>query len=661
MIKYLYISLLFFILSNSNGFSQTIYWADTVQDYSSQYSEAAFGATQVVGLPNVPLKSNRNPLAWLSDEDTTAFLQIGFAAPISNINQIIICEAFYHNAIQKIEVLSNDQFLTVYDQEPAHIKFGSQNSNYFFKRIDTPITSIKITLKAKSSIRLCGIDAIGVSESSKAISILPQISKDLAPTVLTKPLSTALNTSADESNPTLDIRGDKLLFTRTSKEGSPLLYEAYLDSLDQWVSKAVTIDSSINFLHKYITALSPDGITALSVIDESGTDFQLSTLELEDSSWIEQEQIIIPNIQLLEQKSDFFLSNSRKVMLMALTDNRTESVTNLYVSFKDENNRWSAPQSLGSSINTLGKETSPFLSTDEKTLYFSSTGHQGFGGSDIFATKRLDDSWENWSTPENLGPTINSATDESDLCIPVSGDIGFFSRVTENGDKDIYTVKLPILLPPEPVALVSGKVINKTTQQPIHTKIIYTDLTTQEEVGTVFSNATTGTYYITLPLGKEYSFLATSTGFMSQSEHIDLTDQKLEVQAIQNLHLVPLEETATLILKNIFYEHNSSYLQKSSYDELDRMVDLLSVEQSIKKVEITGYTDNQGSANYNKWLSEKRAASVKNYLVKNGIDANRLTISGKGEENPIATNDSVEGKQKNRRVEFQITEISPIN
>ncbi|MBB6460799.1 OmpA family protein [Flammeovirga kamogawensis] len=661
MIKYLYISLLFFVLNNSNGFSQTIYWADTVLDYSSQYSEAAFGATQAIGIPNVPLKSNRNPLAWLSDEDTSAFIQIGFAAPISNINQIIICEAFYHNAVQKVEVLSNDQFITVYNQQAAHIKFGSQNSNYFFKKIATPITSIKVTLKAKSSIRLCGIDAIGVSESAKTISILPQISKDLAPSVLTKPLSTALNTPADESNPTLDIRGDKLLFTRTSYEGFPLLFEAYLDSLDQWISKAVTIDSSINFLHKYITAISPDGITALSIIDESGTDFQLSTLELADSNWVEQEQIIIPNVQLLEQKSDFFLSNSRKVMLMALTDNRTESVTNLYVSFKDDNNRWSEPKSLGTSINTLGKETSPFLSTDEKTLYFSSTGHQGFGGSDIFATKRLDDSWENWSTPENLGPTINSATDESDLCIPISGDIGFFSRVTENGDKDIYTVKLPILLPPEPVALVSGKVLNKTTQQPIHTKIIYTDLITQEEVGTVFSNATTGTYYITLPLGKEYSFLATSTGFMSQSEHIDLTDQKLEIQAIQDLHLVPLEETATLILKNIFYEHNSSYLQKSSYAELDRMVDLLSVEPSIKKVEITGYTDNQGSVNYNKWLSEKRAASVKNYLVKNGIAASRLTISGKGEENPIATNDSVEGKQKNRRVEFQITEIAPIN
>lgn len=640
--------------------AQTIYWADTVLNYSSQYSEAAFGATQVLGRPNVPFNSKKNPLAWLPKEDSTASITIGFAVAVPDINQIIISESFYHNAIQKIIITTeNNQQKVVYEQQPSFIKFGGITSNYFIKKSPIGIKNIEVILKAKSSIRQCGIDAIGISTSSKTLSILPKISENISPTVMTHQLSNTLNTTFDEFSPTLDIEGKKLLFTRVVDK-KPLLFEAILDSQNIWKATLVQIDSSTNILQQYITAISPDGITALSVIEEEGTEFHLSTLELGDSVWMQQEQIIIPNFQLLKQKSDFFLSNSRKVMLMSLTDNRNEKTSNIYVSFKNENGNWSAPKSLGSKVNTLGKETAPFLSIDERTLYFASTGHGGFGGSDLFAVKRLDETWDNWSNPENLGPLINTKNDETDLCIPVSGDIGFFSRKTARGDFDIFSVKLPILLPPEPVAIVMGKVVNKDTKKPLHSKIVYTDLETQKEAGTVFSNATTGTYYITLPLGKTYSFLAQSKGFLSQSEHIDLKLQKKETQAVQNLFLIPLEETATLVLKNIFYKTNSSYLEKSSYDELDRIFALLNVEKSIAKVTITGYTDNKGKESYNQWLSEKRAQNVKNYLVKKGIDENRLIVVGMGENNPINTNETPEGRTQNRRVEFEITSLGEI-
>lgn len=645
---------------NIQGFSQTIYWADTVLNYTSQYSEAAFGATQALGRPNVPKNSAKNPLAWLSNEDDYAEITVGFGLPIPDVNQIIVAEAFYHNAIQEITIIdANNQETIVYDQVPSYLNVGGSISNFFIKKTPNGIKAIRLRLQARSSIRQTGIDAVGVTTSSKTIAISPEVSDLVAPTVLTHQLSTTLNTAYDEFSPTLDINGQKLLFTRVI-EGHPLLFEAYLDSQKVWNAQAVQIDSTTNFLNQYITALSPDGITALSVIDADGTEFHLSTLELSDSTWVEQEQIIIPNFQLLKQKSDFFLSNSRKIMLMSLTDNRTEKVSNIYISFKNKGGNWSTPQNLGEAINTLGKETSPFLSSDEKTLYFASTGHGGFGGSDLYASRRLDDSWTNWSKPENLGPLINTKSDETDLCIPITGDIGFFSRRNSEGDFDIFSVNLPILLPPEPIAIISGKVVNKNTKSPLASKIVYTDLATQTEVGTVFSNATTGAYYITLPLGKSYSFLAQSKGFLSQSEHIDLSNQKHEVQDIQNLLLVPLEETATLILKNIFYKTNSSYLQKASYDELDRIVALLNLENNIEKVTITGYTDNKGEEAYNQWLSEKRAQTVKNYLVKKGISEDRLEAIGKGENNPIDSNDLPEGREKNRRVEFEITSLGEI-
>ncbi|WP_062616096.1 OmpA family protein [Flammeovirga sp. SJP92] len=640
--------------------AQTIFWADTVFSYSSQYSDVAFGATQALGRPNVPDNSLKNPLAWLSDEDESAEIIVGFGLPIPEVNQIIIAEAFYHNAIQEVTVIdANNRETIVYDQVPSYIKDGGTVSSFFIRKNPVGIKAIRIRLQAKSSIRQCGIDAVGVSSSAKSISILPEVSKMIAPTVLTHQLSNTLNTDYDEFTPTLDIRGQKLLFTR-SVNGRPLLFEASLDSQNVWKAQPVQIDSSTNVLQQYITAISPDGITALSVIDGDGTEFHLSTLELSDSTWIEQEQIIIPNFQLLKQKSDFFLSNSRKIMLMSLTDHRAENESNIYVSFKDREGRWSAPQNLGQNINTLGKETSPFLSSDEKTLYFASTGHGGFGGSDLFAVRRLDDTWTNWSKPENLGPMINTKSDETDLCVPITGDIGFFSRRNTKGNFDIYSVKLPILLPPEPVAVISGKVVNKENQSPLNAKIVYTDLATQKEVGTVYSNATTGTYYITLPLGKSYSFLAQSKGFLSQSEHIDLNTQEQQVHAIQNLLLVPLEETATLVLKNIFYKTNSSYLEKASYDELDRIVELLKSETTIEKVTITGYTDDQGKETYNQWLSEKRAQTVKNYLIKKGIATSRLIVEGKGENDPVDTNETEEGRKQNRRVEFKITSLGEI-
>ncbi|NME72646.1 OmpA family protein [Flammeovirga aprica] len=656
----LYITFLLVCVLSVNTNAQTIFWADTVLSYTSQYSDVAFGATQTLGRPNVPDNIQRNPLAWLPDEDESAEITVGFGHPIPNVNQIIIGEAFYHNAIQEITVIdANNTETIVYDQVPSYVKSGGSVSNFFIKKQPVGIQRIRIRLQAKSSIRQCGIDAVGVSTSSKSISILPEISDLIAPTVMTLQLSNTLNTDFDELTPTLDIRGQKLLFTR-SVNGKPLLFEATLDSQNVWNAQPVQIDSSTNVLQQYITAISPDGITALSVIEGDGSEFHLSTLELSDSTWIEQEQIIIPNFQLLKQKSDFFLSNSRKIMLISLTDHRAENESNIYVSFKDKEGRWSAPQSLGNTINTLGKETAPFLSSDEKTLYFASTGHGGFGGSDLFAVRRMDDTWVNWSKPENLGPMINTKSDETDLCVPITGDIGFFSRRNAKGNFDIYSVKLPILLPPEPVAVISGKVVNKEDQTPLNAKIVYTDLATQKEVGTVYSNATTGTYYITLPLGKSYSFLAQSTGFLSQSEHINLSEQQVQVHALQNLLLVPLEETATLVLKNIFYKTNSSYLEKTSFDELDRIVELLKSETTIEKVTITGFTDDKGKEAYNLWLSEKRAQTVKNYLIKKGIEESRLIVVGKGENEPVASNETEEGREQNRRVEFKITSLSEI-
>ncbi|ANQ48679.2 OmpA family protein [Flammeovirga sp. MY04] len=640
--------------------AQTIFWADTVISYSSEISSVRNNADQVLGRPNVPRNIQEHPHAWLSSEDSLSEITVGFSFPLNNIHQLIIAESFYHNAIQKVYIITtHHEEIEVYSQLPGKLEYGSLINNFFFKTPEHPIEGVRLILNALSSTRMTGIDAIGLSSSTKAISILPQVSEQLVSDVKVEKLPSPINSSDNEHKPVLDISGERLLFSR-SLENTPHLFDASQKD-NEWKVTEVMLDSNSNIQDKYITAISPDGLTALSVIDASGTEFQLSTFELSDSIGMDQEQIIIPNVELLKQKSDFFLSNSRKVMLMSLTDHRDEKRTDIYVSFKNDNGNWSTPLNLGNTINTVSKEITPFLSADETTLFFASDGHQGFGGTDLFVSKRLNDSWTEWSAPENLGTTINTTHDEKDLFLPISGDMGYFVRSDHQNQTDIYSVKLPILLPPEPVAIVSGKVFDKKSNQPIRSRIIYTDIENQKEVGTVYSSSKDGKYYITLPLGKKYAFLAQANGYLSQSEHIDLTLEEKEVNAEQQLYLIPIEKEAHLTLNNIFFDHNSSYLSKESFDELNRIIKLLKEEPSIKKVEICGYTDNQGDDKYNKWLSEKRANSVRNYLIKKGIDSNRLIALGKGEENAVADNNSVEGRKKNRRVDFSILEMDKIN
>ncbi|OHX65728.1 OmpA family protein [Flammeovirga pacifica] len=640
--------------------AQTIVWADTVYNFSSELSSASNSAKQALGRPNVPKNLNQHSHAWLATEDSLSSLTVGFSYPLENIHQIIVAESFYHNAIQQVDIITESKSkINVYNQKAGTLQHGSLISNFFIKPPKEKIIGIQVVLNSQSSTLRCGIDAIGVSTSTQTISVLPQVSELLMDELEIKKLSSDINTPQNENSPVLDIRGERLLFTR-HVDHRPVLMQGHQEN-ERWEVQEVIFDSTFNILDKYISAISPDGITALSVIDASGSEFQLSTFELSDSVWINQEQIIIPNVELLKQKSDFFLSNSRKVMLMSLTDHRQENTSNLYVSFKQENGSWSTPTSLGNLINTLGKESSPFLSVDGKTLYFASDGHQGFGGKDLFVAKRLSDDWTDWSSPENLGGSINTPNNESDLFIPITGELGYFSRSDAQNQSDIFSIKLPILLPPEPVALISGSVFDKKSKEAVHSRIIYTDLSTQEEVGTVFSNAQTGKYYITLPLGKEYGFLAQATGYLSESENINLKEENSAIKAEQELYLIPIEKEAHLTLNNIFFDQNSSYLKDNSFDELNRVASLLKNEPSIKKVEICGYTDHQGDAKYNQWLSEKRANSVRNYLIKKGVKQDRLNVIGKGELEPIADNSTPEGRKQNRRVVFTITELEEIN
>jgi outer membrane protein OmpA-like peptidoglycan-associated protein len=332
--------------------------------------------------------------------------------------------------------------------------------------------------------------------------------------------------------------------------------------------------------------------------------------------------------------------------------------TDIYISLRTDEG-WSEPTNLDPTINTPYAERTPFLHPDGKTLYFSSDGHYGLGRMDVFKSTRLSDSsWTCWSEPVNLGREINTAGDDWGYAISTSGEIAYFAAYGGEGSfggYDIYSITLPGQARPEAVATIQGKVTDKSGN-PLDAAIKWEDLTTGQNVGQLRSNPTNGTYFIVLPMGRNYGYYAEQEGYYPVSKNIDIRNQTETMDITEDIVMVSIaeirEEGTAVRINNIFFEFDRCSLRSESYPELNRLADLLKENPRIE-VEIAGYTDNVGSDTYNLELSLRRANSVVEYLASVGCERANLIPKGYGEEQPVATNQTEEGRAQNRRVEFK--------
>ena len=339
---------------------------------------------------------------------------------------------------------------------------------------------------------------------------------------------------------------------------------------------------------------------------------------------------------------------------------------------------WTKPQRLPDNINTPYDEDGVFMMPDGRTLYFSSRGHNTMGGYDIFVTRLNDDG--TWSDPQNLGYPINTPDDDIYIALSASGIYGYYSSVRKDsrGYTDIYRItfleRIPLFLASEnnliadlsrpaeeviesesfsPIVLVVGYVRDKKTGKQIHARIEVYDLDKDSLILETESNEKTGKYIVTLPAGYNYGLMIKKQGYLFYSENFNLPGELAFKKIEKDIELPGIEQGASAILSNIFFDFNSAKLKKESYSELNQILRFLRDNPSVK-IEISGHTDNIGSREYNIRLSEQRARAVVNYLVEHGISASRLTYRGAGFDEPIASNDTPEGRQKNRRVEFKI-------
>jgi outer membrane protein OmpA-like peptidoglycan-associated protein len=413
-----------------------------------------------------------------------------------------------------------------------------------------------------------------------------------------------------------------------------------------------------NSSHNYIISIMPDNnlMYVANVYDSDGT-FRsggLSKTTKTLKGWSMPEEVVIDDFYNQSTGwQNFTFSSTRQVLIMSIQREDSQGGVDLYISFLKDDDTYTAPKNLGSILNTTDTECSPFLATDDRTLYFSSNGHPGFGSNDIFVTRRLDDSWTKWSKPENLGTEVNGPDWDGFYTIPASGENAYLVSRTDKNNHDIFQVKIAEAAKPQPVALIYGNVYDQKTGEPIAAEIVYSDLETNEVVGKASSSVIDGSYKIILPSGKQYSFLAEKEDFYSISENINLIDNEIYQEIERDLSLAPIEVSGTIRLNNIFFETGEHELQKTSFSELERLVSILRKSPNMQ-IEIHGHTDNVGAKSSNQALSERRAQAVRDFLISKNIDPDRLSIKGFGESRPIASNEGSAGRRENRRVEFSI-------
>lgn len=345
---------------------------------------------------------------------------------------------------------------------------------------------------------------------------------------------------------------------------------------------------------------------------------------------------------------------------------------------------WGYPTNVGSLINTEYDEDAVFISPDGQTLYFSSNGHSSMGGFDIFKSDIQSDG--TWGVPVNLGYPINTPEDEMFFSITANQRYGYHASLGQEDSKGNWDIYMTTFLGPEKpliqnsediliaslakpitetviektveiktirLTIVKGTINDSFTERPVSAVIEIVDNDKNEVIQTTESNPETGEYMVTLPSGKNYAMMVVAKDYLHHSENFNIPAATNYQEISKNILLHKLEAGSKVVLNNIFFEFGKTIIHPSSYAELQRVETMMNTYKTLV-IEISGHTDNVGSAASNIRISTARAKAVVDYLITRGVPAERLTYKGYGFEQPIADNKTEDGRQQNRRVEFKI-------
>jgi outer membrane protein OmpA-like peptidoglycan-associated protein len=676
-------SVLFVVVFAHDLFGQTVQWASEVYSFSSRKKiqgrswinekwTKEFGPEQVLGKPNKCPADGDSPCSWIAGSDEEYFggraerIKVGYEKPMQ-IQQVGIAENYNPGAVEEVILYdTKDIPHVVYHGEASPVRVKSRVMNVTFLRTDYKVKAVELVLQCGKVTGYNEIDAIGISDSKTPIKAEINLAPDIEIISGKENLGNGVNSMYAEVYPIISPDGKTLFFDRKDHpQNFPDYQSQSVDNIwyseltpeGKWgVAKNIGRDLN-NGYGSYVLSITPDGNTLLvgGHFDNSSQPAQIWMSRKVSAGWGKPVALKIDSFFTTNRFMESCLAADGKTLIVSLQRPDSYGVRDFYACFLRDDGKWTAPKNMGPDINSAGDESTPFLAADGKTLYFATDGRSGYGSLDIFLSRRLDDTWEHWSEPENLGTNFNTTGWDAYFTVPASGEYAYFvsSKGQYSYDLDIYRVKLPPSLQPLPVVLVSGKVIDAKSGKPIEATIHYEILPGGKEAGIAHSNPTTGEYKISLPSGEMYGFRAEANGYAAVNQNLDVKKVKQYEEIKKDLKLVPLEVGQTVRLNNLFFDFNKSVLKSESFAELDRLVALLSATPTME-VLIAGHTDNVGNDASNKNLSEARAKAVKNYLISKNIEAKRLKTTGFGKAKPLTSNDSEEGRSQNRRVEFTI-------
>jgi outer membrane protein OmpA-like peptidoglycan-associated protein len=661
------------ILTHTQSFSQKTLWANKVLGYSSEYRPDQYGhayrAKQILGEPNKLPAIGNSPVAWSpadAESRNEEWIKVGFSESIT-LSQVAIGENFNAGAIARVYVYNDTgkEFL-IYKDNPAPASLRGRMLNIMTAEKIPNANAVKVVLQPDKVPGFNQLDAIAIADHQTLVEAVINLAPDIPKDLVKENLGKNVNSKGQELAPIISPDGKTLYFTRSNHPqniGSPTNQDVWYSTLNnknQW-TPAVNMGPPINNAgNNAVTSISSDGKTIYLISHyrpDGSMFFGLSQSFYTKNGWSFPKNIEMPGLYSEQNEMDLAVSSNENVMILSLQRRDTEGDKDMYVSFKQKDNSWSEPRHMGNVINTADYEGTPFLALDNKTLYFSSAGQSGYGKSDLFISRRLDDTWTNWSKPLNMGPVMNSAQWDVYFSIPASGEYSYISS-SENslGEQDIFRISLPKELKPEPVAIITGTVLTAETNKPVRAEIV-ADIKKNNEI---FTTATydpeTGNYRLILPIKDIYRLTATEKGFFPVTEEIDLSAETSFRTITKNLVLQPLVAGQQIRMNNTMFAQSSSEVIASSFPELDRIVATLN-EYPNMEILLEGHTDNQGEVAKNVKLSEERVTQVKKYMVSKGITARRIQTKAWGPAKPIASNATEQTRQKNRRVEFTILKI----
>lgn len=501
-----------------------------------------------------------------------------------------------------------------------------------------------------------------------------------------------LNTEHDEIAPAITTDGGQLIFSSNRPNGKKpnevnehdhdIFVSYFRDGV--WEDPE-PIPGSINSNEDdFVNNLSYDGTKMLLHKDNDGQ-MDIYESELEGANWSYPE--ILPRQISSPRANETYASYNHdgyNIYFSRDNENRTNGSNIMYSGMRNRMERDFGTATMVSEVNSRFNDGPVYLHIDGKTMYMASQGHESLGGYDIFVSERKQGSW---TKPVNLGYPINTPYDDFFFAASGSGKFAYISSNRDGGKGGFDLYKVTFWGPPkEPVvdiedyllasiaepisdpkieeaveinqvslAVFKGNTIDALTKDAVEAEIDLTDNSTGKVIERFKTNSATGKFLITLKAGTNYGIAVKADGYLFHSENFDVPEGSAYNLVNKTVELKNIAIGSTIALRNIFFDVGKSTLRSESDAELDRLVKLLKDVPSLK-IEISGHTDNTGSASLNEKLSQDRADAVVRYLTSKGIKANRLSAKGYGSSKPIANNNTKAGRQENRRTEFKIIE-----